>query len=857
MIKYNDGIEQGNAAESIERLSMNFNIKWHDSLTAEVSTGSQRQLERLTTELIKDEKVYTLQPFYTLIDGLEMGVADEILIRFLPGITVKQQKELHLAFDVNVVKTTKIYQKLKVNKGGDALEIANKIYETGLVEFATPNFISYAELYQVIPNDTYFNMQITCHNTGQLFTDGHSGTNDADIDAPETWEITTGNSNIIIAVLDQGVTSNHPDLPSIRQIRLPGSNFVEGNNDPSPGGNGNHGNACAGVIAATMNNNQGIAGIAPNCRIMPIRIINNDGLLVIPELVADAIELAVDNGAKILSNSWGYWTNNQNLFPVIVSAINYTLSHNRIVLFAAGNSANHAANESGYVSFPANVTVPNVITVGASDRNDHQANYSPTSNLIDIVAPSHRAYPNQIAGETYEMWSIDIPGNAGYNPWPAGSYTPPAIGEVLPDTGPDSLAYTARFGGTSHSCPVVAGVAALMLSVNPSLTPTQVFNILTNTADRVGGYTYTNGRSNQMGHGRVNARSAVEGAVQMLPISGPTTICNQPNYTYTIENFPNGATVQWSAGNNSMEVVQGQGTGTAVFRQTGFTNTQIRAAISFNGTVIANLNLPVTICQPAVNGPEMVCSGGSAYSIANLFDGAVVTWSQSTNVTRVSAQNSNPCTFSMGEYGNGWIGATVSAGGNNFSLGRKWVYSDIPGISPLQDPDCGYCQVPFGYIGISYMVSAITNNPSNSYFDYRWEIDTDEGTIDYGRHIYFAADDPGLYTFRLKQLTTCGWSGFGEKQFNFHWRYYLSFTPNPATGETILTIENSSTETDFNENTKWDVEAYSETQLLKSKQTGLRGKSTKINTTGWQEGVYLVRVNYNGKILTGKLMVKR
>jgi len=134
-----------------------------------------------------------------------------------------------------VVKTTRIYQKLRVAKRRDALEIANKYYESGLVEFATPNFISYAELYQVIPNDPYFSSQVTLHNTGQVFTDGHSGTNNADIDAPEAWEITTGKSDIIIAVLDQGVTSNHPDLPNSRQVRLSGSNFGDGNvNNPSP-----------------------------------------------------------------------------------------------------------------------------------------------------------------------------------------------------------------------------------------------------------------------------------------------------------------------------------------------------------------------------------------------------------------------------------------------------------------------------------------------------------------------------------------------------------------------------------------------------------------------------------------------
>jgi subtilisin family serine protease len=253
LVKYVEGIEQTIAIESLERLSNNFKIKWHGPLTAEISTGSQKSTEELAAKLKQDNEIYTCQPYYTLKNGLDMGVTDEILVRFLPEVTEEQQKELQKTLDVKVVKTTKIYQKLRVPKGGDALETANKYYESGWVEFATPNFISYAKLHQVIPNDTYFNRQIALHNTGQVFTDGHSGTNDADIDAPEAWGITTGCSDIVIAVIDEGVTPDHPDLPNTRQLRLSNSDFWSNDSDPSPNGNDNHGNACAGVIAATIN----------------------------------------------------------------------------------------------------------------------------------------------------------------------------------------------------------------------------------------------------------------------------------------------------------------------------------------------------------------------------------------------------------------------------------------------------------------------------------------------------------------------------------------------------------------------------------------------------------------------------
>ena len=199
-----------------------------------------------------------------------------------------------------------------------------------------------------------------------------------------------------------------------------------------------------------MNNNQGIAGIAPNCRIMPIRIFDSNGFSVSDDKLADAIKFAVNQGADILSNSWGANSSDPNSSPVIVAAIQYAINHDRVVVFSAENTADHVHNSNGYVTFPANVTIPGVLTVGASDRYDHQANYSPTSDpnsdknqIIDIVTPSHRAYPWQISGETLEMWSIDIPGGAGYNPYPSLDMPhPPATGDTLPDTGTNYLAYT-------------------------------------------------------------------------------------------------------------------------------------------------------------------------------------------------------------------------------------------------------------------------------------------------------------------------------------------------------------------------------------------------------------------------------
>ena len=422
------------------------------------------------------------------------------------------------------------------------------------------------------PPDPYFGNQYYLCNEGKP-VNGRSCTAGADINVLPAWEnFDKGAASIVIAVLDQGVTANHPDLPNTRQIRLPGSNFGDGDpNDPSPMGNDNHGNSCAGIIAAS-HNNEGIAGIAPNCKIMPIRTCNSDGKIISSVVdLAAAIRFAVDNGADIISNSWGYTSSNgtplsPNLYPEIVDAIEYATTKGRdkkgcVVVFSAGNTANHAGSSHGNVSFPANVTksgtyikIPSVISVGASDRNDLQANYSPTSsyntstytgyNIIDVVAPSHRAYSSQIPSETFDVWTIDIPDDPGYNKvWATDGGNLPTIGSYLPNSGTNYKSYTGHFGGTSAACPQVAGIAALILSVNPNLTSGDVVRIIRFTARKAGSYDYNNSMngnfrwSKELGWGVVNADNAVDQAyregdfkkVDLMVRDCPLDIGKEPN----------------------------------------------------------------------------------------------------------------------------------------------------------------------------------------------------------------------------------------------------------------------------------------------------------------------------------------
>jgi subtilisin family serine protease len=497
----------------IKNLLGNIKIEWQGNDMCKIELTDLKDKEEKMNKLLSEEGIFSVRDVYKTNGGLELGFSDEILVRYKEGIDDTVKENIIRKFHLKESQKTKIYEAYNLSKSEDIIEIANKMYESGMFEFAYPSIMCEVEFASgIIPNDTYFQYQITCHNTGQTINDGHSGTPGADIDAPDAWDITTGNSNIIVAVIDGGVTEDHPDLPNTRQIRLKGSNFSYGDpDDPSPTESGDeHGNACAGVIGATMNNYQGIAGIAPNCKIMPVRI----NVHTTTTGMANAIVFAVDSGANILSNSWTYKDPNPNLHPVIISAIQYAINKGRIVVFSAGNTAAHASGNDGYVAFPANASINSLLSVGASDRYDYQSDYSPTSPLVDIVAPSNRAISASIPGENGEMWTMDIPGIAGYNPSDSG--------EILPDSGTDYLAYTGRFGGTSHACPVVAGVAALILSRNPYLTPQEVYYILTGTADKIGNYSYINGRCDETGFGRVNAHAAVQAACTTTNFTGQT-----------------------------------------------------------------------------------------------------------------------------------------------------------------------------------------------------------------------------------------------------------------------------------------------------------------------------------------------
>lgn len=284
LIKFKDKLSAKKYTAAIQsELVDSFGAVLQDEITATISL---KNYKKGIAKLLKDKmaNIEILKPAYKY-QGQIMYYGDEILVEPKDGISINEVLR-RTGFDkVAKIKKTNFFSVIEIANTEDACDIANIIQESGLVKYSYPNFRTKIIKTQFIPNDTYFNNQFYLLNTGQTFNpvENHAGTFGSDINATWAWTRTTGNSAITVAVIDEGLTPDHPDLPNSRQLRLNGSNFADGDpNDPSASAayHANHGNACAGIIAASQNNSEGVSGIAPNVNIMPVRILrgnfNND-----------------------------------------------------------------------------------------------------------------------------------------------------------------------------------------------------------------------------------------------------------------------------------------------------------------------------------------------------------------------------------------------------------------------------------------------------------------------------------------------------------------------------------------------------------------------------------------------------
>lgn len=283
------------------------------------------------------------------------------------------------------------------------------------------------------------------------------------IQAPAAWDLATGDG-VIIAVLDTGVDSTHPDLAA---NMLPGWNAYDNNSDSRDVYG--HGTKVAGTAAAAANNGAGSSGVAWNARILPVRISMPDGRAYLSDM-AKGIYWAADNGARVANISYG---GAESL--TVQSAANYMRSKGGVVVMSAGNSG--ALN-----NFPPSDAI---VVASATDSNDARASWSSYGPYVDVAAPGVSIYTTTNGG--------------GY----------------------------AYVSGTSFSSPIVAAATALLFSINPDLTPADIDQILATTSEDLGdpGFDqiFGNGRINAAN--AVNAaytRLSVDRIAPVISIASPT-----------------------------------------------------------------------------------------------------------------------------------------------------------------------------------------------------------------------------------------------------------------------------------------------------------------------------------------------
>lgn len=366
---------------------------------------------------------------------------------------------------------------LSLRPGRDDLALARLLSQQPAVAWAIPDVILPIQPAD-LPNDP-----LLAHEW-YLENDGSNGqVSDVDIDATTAWSIATG-AGQMIAILDSGTQLDHPDLRVI-----PGYDYIDNDSDPSPGTSDSwgdpHGTCTAGIAAATGNNGYGVAGVAWNADIYAIRIVGAGSSL---EDIYTAFVEAVDAGATVLSNSWGFSTDCSEMpaYSTFTRMYSYAETQGRgglgaAVIFAAGNG-------NCDIALDGLLNQPTPIVVAALESNDQRASYSSFGETVDIAAPTTLLTTDMIPG--------------GY-----GSYD-----------GDDAI--VDYFNGTSAATPVVAGVAALMFEANPRLTAAQLRDVLCETAvrgDLVNAQWDANGHSDAYGCGRVNAGAAVLAVANGIP----------------------------------------------------------------------------------------------------------------------------------------------------------------------------------------------------------------------------------------------------------------------------------------------------------------------------------------------------
>ncbi|MGB5899895.1 MAG: SdrD B-like domain-containing protein [Geitlerinemataceae cyanobacterium] len=391
---------------------------------------------------------------------------NEVIVKFKSGVQTADVAKLQSNLKATTLETTRTLGSQLWQIQGMTADEAVAAYEGDpRVEYIEPNYIVRAS---AIPDDPSFGQLWGLNNTGQT-----SGTPDADIDAPEAWNLATGSSDVVVGVIDTGVDYNHPDLADNiwtnpgevagDGIDNDGNGYVDDvhgydfvNNDGDPFDDNGHGTHVSGTIAASGNNGTGVTGVNWSAQIMGLKFLSASGSGTTFDAI-QAVEYATmmkqtyGVNINLTSNSWG----GGGFSQALSDAIELAGDADQLFLAAAGNSA---SDNDTVLNYPSSYDLENIIAVAATDQNDLKAGFS-----------------------SYGETSVDLgaPGVSVYSTLPGNNY--------------------GFLSGTSMATPHVAGVTALLWSQYPNLTAAEVKEVILGTVDPIAaldGLTVSGGRLN-------------------------------------------------------------------------------------------------------------------------------------------------------------------------------------------------------------------------------------------------------------------------------------------------------------------------------------------------------------------------
>jgi len=384
--------------------------------------------------------------------------SNHILVKFNPHLSDETIQATIAAYQA---KKTKRIPRLNIFKieVPEAMTVEEILYAMSVnpnVVYAEPDYIAYIA---ITPNDILFKYQYSLYNSGESIDIPGSprGKARADIKATEGWEETRGEENVIIAIIDTGVDLEHPDLES--KIYSSGYDFA--NDDDDATDDNGHGTQVAGIAAAETNNTEGIAGVAWNCKILPLKAMDENGEGYY-DWIIQAIIWAVENGADVINLSAG----GEEESIALEEAVRYAFQKDVVVVCAGGNDTGPVLYPAAYDDY--------CMAVAATDYNDNRTGWSNFGPEIDVAAPGEWI----ISCVPTWFWVPDSP-----FPYDYGS-------------------------GTSMSTPHVSGLAALLKSLKPWLTNSEIMSIIKYTADDVNSNEHP-GLDDFIGYGRINMEKAL------------------------------------------------------------------------------------------------------------------------------------------------------------------------------------------------------------------------------------------------------------------------------------------------------------------------------------------------------------